>query len=237
LNIAILVFVSAFSVLGQELAYPQADLLAGSSQDSSVKRVVSGDEISPGKAALLSLIIPGAGEYYAGKSNFLAFFLTTEIIAWSSLIANNLYYKHLVNEYKIFAVQHAGFAPGVARDDRFWTDIGKYDDIFAFNARRERERYFEDLYPVTPETRWRWDGKDNRLKYDAKRLHANDIDNRRVYFQLAVVLNHLISGINAIRIARKHNKQLKTPKVGFRIDAYRQNDWSGYIGFNLKLRF
>lgn len=197
---------------------------------------VSLGERSPGKAALLSFIIPGAGEYYAGGHGYLAFFLTTEVLAWSSLFANQYYYRHLVNEYKTFARGHAGISSG-SRADRFWTDIGKYDNIFDYNAQRERERLFGELYEITPENIWQWDKHDNRLKYDAKRLHANDVDNKRVYFQLAIVLNHLVSGINALRLARKHNRQLQEQKVSLRMVTYRENDWSHYVGLHFNIRF
>ena len=194
-------------------------------------------QVSPGKAALLSLLLPGAGELYLGQRNFFAAFISTEIVAWSALIANRLFYQHLVREYKTYARQHAGFDPTVPRDDRYWVDIGKYDDIYAFNEQRERERYFADLYEVTPENYWRWDAHENRIKYDSKRIHANDVDNQRVYFQLAIVLNHLVSGINALRLARRHNKDLEEQKVGVRFDAYRESKYSRYVGFNLSIRF
>ncbi len=193
--------------------------------------------VSPGKAGLLSLLLPGAGEYYLGHKNSFTLFLSTEIVAWSALFANRLFYDHLVREYKTYARQHAGFDPGVPRDDRFWTDIGKYDDIYAFNDQRERERNFDDLYEVNAQNYWRWDQHENRLTYDAKRLHANDVDNKRVYFQLAIVLNHLVSAINALRLARLHNRQLEEQKVGLRFDAYRESKYSNYLGINLRIRF
>ncbi len=193
--------------------------------------------VLPGKAALLSLILPGAGELYLGHKNFFTFFLSTEITTWTSLIGNHLFYQHLVREYQIYARQHAGFNPDIPRDDRFWVDIGKYDDIYSFNEQRERQRNFEDLYALTPDNYWHWDNHANRLKYDSKRIHANLVDNKRVYFQLAIVLNHLISGINALRLARKHNRALKEQKVGFRFDAFQETKYSQYIGFNLNLKF
>jgi len=193
-------------------------------------------KVAPGKAALLSLILPGAGEYYAGQGNYTAFFLTSEVLGWAALFANQYYYRHLVSEYKTFARGHAGISPG-GKSDRFWTDIGKFDNIYDYNTQRERERLFDELYELTPDNMWQWDSHENRLTYDGKRLHANDIDNQRVYFQLAIVLNHLVSGINALRLARRHNRQIKEQKVSLRMDAYRESDWSHYVGFNLNIRF
>jgi len=231
LFIVILTFNSV--LLAQQTTIPvlnnskASQLMAGSTEQ----------QVSPGKAALLSLILPGAGEFYLGNRKFFTIFLSSEIIAWSALFANRFFFNHLVREYKTYARQHAGFDPNVPREDRFWTDIGKYDDIYAFNEQRERERFFSDLYEVTPENYWRWDEHQNRIKYDAKRIHANDVDNKRVYFQLAIVLNHLVSGINALRLARQHNKQFEEQKVGLRFDAYRESKYSRYMGFNLTVRF
>ena len=200
------------------------------------KSTANPDYRSPGKAALLSLILPGTGEYYTGNHGYLSFFLTGEVLAWGALLANQYYFRHLVSEYKTFARGHAGISSG-AKPDRFWTDIAKFDNIYDYNTQRERERLFDELYDLNPENMWQWDSHNNRLKYDAKRLHANDVDNKRVYFQLAIVLNHLVSGINALRLARKHNRSPEEPKTGFHIDAYRENDWSHYVGVNFNIRF
>jgi len=48
--------------------------------------VSSASELNPGKALLLSAILPGAGEYYAGSKIKAAVFFAVEIAAWTGVI-------------------------------------------------------------------------------------------------------------------------------------------------------
>ena len=162
---------------------------------------------STGLAFFLSLALPGSGEFYMGRRTQTAWFLTTEILLWTGLAANSLYTDHLVEEYRIYAIQHASVNEE-GKDKQFWMDIGKYNSIYDFNEQRRRDRYFDAIYLDEEANFWLWDSKENRLKYDESRLRANEIANQSVYFFASIVLNHLISAVNSLRIARKHNRDL-----------------------------
>ena len=162
---------------------------------------------SVGLAFFMSLALPGSGEFYMGRKNLTAWFLTTEILLWTGLTANSLYADHLDEEYRIYAAQHAGINRE-GKDKQFWVDIGKYNSIYDFNEQRRRDRYFEAIYYDESTDYWLWDSKDNRLKYDGDRLGANEVRNQSVYFFASIVLNHLVSAVNSLRIARKHNREL-----------------------------
>ncbi len=191
---------------------------------------------SVGRSLLMSLIVPGSGEFYMGKRSQGLFFLGMEILTWGGLAGNQLYYNNLEDSYKTYAVQHAGVTRE-GKNHRFWSDIGKYDDIYAFNERRQRDRLFDDTYEVSPENYWSWQTRKHRLKYDGKRLRANDIEGRDVYFYTAILLNHLISGINAMRLARIHNRELQETSWQFNIDTYRFAGQSRYIGIQIQSKF
>ena len=163
---------------------------------------------SVGTALLLSLVLPGSGQYYMGESKSAALFLSSEALLWLGLFTNNAYHDQLVADYQSYAVQHAQVNPQ-GKSKQYWTDIGKYDDIYLFNEQRARQRYFENMYEENRENYWFWDVHQNRIRYDASRLHANEIAARVVYFQAAVVLNHLASGLHAMYLARVHNRKLK----------------------------
>ena len=63
--------------------------LAGSGKPSfqvSTNPSAQTGELNPGKALLLSAIIPGAGEYYAGNKIKAAIFFTIEVAAWTSVV-------------------------------------------------------------------------------------------------------------------------------------------------------
>ncbi len=162
---------------------------------------------STGLAFFLSLALPGSGEFYMGRRTQTAWFLTTEILLWTGLAANSLYTDHLVEEYRIYASQHAS-VNREGKDKQYWMDIGKYNSIYDFNEQRRRDRYFDAIYLDEEANFWLWDSNENRLKYDESRLRANEIANQSVYFFASIVLNHLISAVNSLRIARKHNREL-----------------------------
>lgn len=186
---------------------------------------------SVGKAFFFSLLLPGSGQYYMGRNTAAGVFFAAEVFSLVGLLANNAYSDFLVKEYRTFAVHHAGVQKS-GKDHQYWSDIGKYDDIYAYNEQRRKDRNFAVLYDENQENYWSWDIHQNRIDYDAKRLHANAVAQKNVYFQLAVVVNHLASAIHAMYIARKHNKGLQQ-SWNIQLDTYGFTPAQRYIGFNL----
>ncbi|MBN1407016.1 MAG: hypothetical protein JW956_04475 [Calditrichaceae bacterium] len=191
---------------------------------------------STGLAFFMSLALPGSGEFYMGRKNLTAWFLTTEILLWTGLTANSLYADHLTEECRIYASQHAGVVRD-GKDKQYWVDIGKYNSIYDFNEQRRRDRYFEAIYYDESADYWLWDSKDSRLKYDGNRLGANEIKNQSVYFFASIVLNHLVSAVNSLRIARKHNRELgEKANWSLGIKTYKI-ETQNYYGLNFSTSF
>lgn len=191
--------------------------------------------ISVGKALLFSLLIPGAGEYYAGNQFYAKIFFGIEVTGIAGMLFNNAYHQSLVDDYQSYAVLHAGVDP-TGKNNQYWVNLGKFDDIYSYNERRLNQRRVNDIYAETEANKWRWDSFDNRYYYDFKRIKAAEVKSRNSYFYSAILINHLISAINAVRLARSHNRQLKTAspiKVTFQ--GYRPND--RYFGVSLFTRF
>ncbi len=91
--------------------------------------------LQPGKALMLSAIMPGAGEYYSGHKLRAAAFFVVEIAAWAAVIS---YYNQGMDkdkEFKTFADQH--FVEGVYRDREFLlAQDPVYGDSGAYNGTR-----------------------------------------------------------------------------------------------------
>ncbi len=169
------------------------------------------DEIVPekksvGKALLLSLLLPGAGEYYAGETGQARLFFGLEAAAWAAWLFNRSYYYSLRKDYRAYAATHAALGDGV-KDDQFWIDIGKFDDVYAFNEKRLQDRRPDRLYDPD-ELGWQWDDHENRLTYDRHRLRATGIKDRQIIFASAIVLNHLVSAVNGLRLVKRYNARL-----------------------------
>ena len=193
---------------------------------------------SPGKAFFYSILLPGAGQFYAESDNSAVLFLGAEALLWLGLVGNNLYADHLVDEYRAYAVQHAGVLNG-GKDNDYWAVIGKYEDIYSYNEQRRRERRFDEVYEENTFYYWSWDSKTNRYNYDRSRLQANEIADREVYFWGAIALNHLASAIHALAMARSYNKALEKENMSwnFRFESRPPHKGNGYLGAALSVRF
>jgi hypothetical protein len=198
---------------------------------------VSGERRSVGKAFFMSLVVPGSGELYVGKKRQGRFFLGAELVLWAGLLANQEYVRILEDDYYAYAAQHAG-VDRTGKGEDYWVDIGKYDDLFSFNEQRRRDRFVDAIYPEDENYYWKWDSRENRFVYDGKRITANEISNRDTYFYAVIVLNHLVSGINAMRLARKYNKSLaRVQDWNIRFFAHRENAKQHRFGFRLVTTF
>jgi hypothetical protein len=172
---------------------------------------------SASTAFFSSLLLPGTGESYVGEQTQSKVFLGIEIVAWGLVVANIINVNIRQTDYKNFAVQHASVIRN-GKGDQFWIDIGKYDTIFGYNEQRIRERDIDALYPENRFWFWTWDNTDNRFFYDAKRIETRQIEQNRLYFFAAIALNHLISAINALRLANSYNRKLDELSLKFNID-------------------
>jgi len=193
-------------------------------------------KVSVGKAMFFSLLLPGAGEYYVGNTFYAKTFLGIEVAGIVGLFFNNVYHKSLVDDYKSYATLHAGVSTG-DKDKQYWVNLGKFDDIYSYNDRRLNQRRINALYDETADNAWQWDSVDNRYFYDFKRIKAAGVKNRNSYFFSALLINHLVSAVNAVRLARAHNRSLarSASKVGVTFLGYRPND--RYFGVALTTQF
>jgi len=70
------------------------------------KAVENPEDMNPGKALMLSAIIPGAGQYYAGNKIRAAIFFTIEVAAWYGVIHYYQKGQDMDKEFKRFADAH-----------------------------------------------------------------------------------------------------------------------------------
>lgn len=177
--------------------------------DSPEKKSVS-------RAFFSSLLLPGTGEAYVGEKTQSKIFLGIEIVAWGLVVANMINVNMRQDDYKNFAIQHASVIRN-GKGDQFWIDIGKYDTIFEYNEQRIRERDIDALYPEDRFWFWNWDNTENRFFYDAERIETREIEQNRLYFFAAIALNHVISAINALRLANSYNRKLDELSLKFNV--------------------
>jgi hypothetical protein len=159
-------------------------------------------------AFMMSLALPGLGEAYVGETQYTRFFIATEVLGWGLYIANIIQVENREQQYKNFASQHAGIDRN-GKDIQFWIDLGKFDSVYDHNEERRRQRDVDAIYAETLQNFWAWDKDANRQFYEWQRIRAREIERREVFYIGGIVLNHVVSAINALRLARAYNREQK----------------------------
>ncbi len=156
-------------------------------------------KIDKKKYFLQSLLLPGLGEYQLGEKTQAYIFFSAEAFLIGSALALNKYSDLLTDDYQEFAMRHAGVA-SKSRNERYWVNIGNYDDVDAYNRQKNIKHQFSSRYE-NPAYFWYWDNSSNRKKYDKLRINAENMNTYSYYAVGAVILNHVISAINSSYLA------------------------------------
>ena len=109
---------------------------------------------SPRTAAVLSLMVPGTGELYAGGRRSGRFFLFTEGLSWVGLFAFRALESSREATYKAYAAAHAG-APTTGKPDAYFEQMALYKSIYDRNARAVfRDGDAAELLSESPDNVW-----------------------------------------------------------------------------------
>jgi len=157
------------------------------------------------RAFFYSLLVPGLGQRYAGSPGSARYFVAAEALLFGCAAGHEVYSNWLEEDYRTFAAVHAGLNPE-GKDKRYYVEIARYNSIYIYNEKMRVSREFAMVIPETPGNIWVWDSDENRLKYHFRRMDADRIHNRTIYFYTGIVLNHIISGIHAAILVRRHNE-------------------------------
>jgi len=186
------------------------------------------DTKSPIKAFMLSLAVPGAGEFYNGQKIRAGSFLAADIVIWSGYL---LYHKKGADkekDYKAYADQH--YSPYVFLD--WWNNILTEDQRNTYSHRLpvdgngdpiHNREYYENIgkynqfqvgwpnginHPYVPP-----DGETymptERATYLDMRKKSNDYFSKASTMIMVSIANHIVSAFDAAISAKRHNKGTK----------------------------
>lgn len=173
---------------------------------------------SPATAAFYSLLVPGMGEWYAGRFDIGRYSLIAEGTLWLSYYSLQRYGTWIRDDARSFAVIHAG-ASVAGKDDQYFVDLGNFMDTDEYNAKKLTDRTPELLYDPDAGYRWRWDSDVKRREYRTMRVAGETVLNTSKFVIGAVVVNRLISAVNAVRLVRQHNEGLTDGAGAWRIES------------------
>jgi len=162
---------------------------------------------SVGRAFLLSMMVPGLGEWYAGGNMMAPYFVGLEAGLWLGFSTFRMYSGWLSDDYKTFAKQHAGTLID-GQQKQYFVDIGNFDSIWEFNEFQGVQRDFDSQYPETEQYIWQWDSEENRTKFKSDRVESDRAFNRSTTVLTVIFINHICSAINAAITARQWNHTL-----------------------------
>jgi hypothetical protein len=161
-------------------------------------------------AALYSLLLPGMGELYAEGFSSGKYFLIAEGGLWLGYATLEIYGNSLRDDAIAFAASQAGINPS-GKDDRFFVNVGNFLSTDEHDQKQLRDREINNVYGSDPAYRWDWNGNDAaRLRFREERIASETMFNNRNFVIAAVIVNHVLSAINAGRTALAYNKGLES---------------------------
>ena len=130
-----------------------------------------------------------------------------------TLAAVDAHANSIQDDARTFASLHAGFAPE-GKDDDYYSDIGNFDDVYAYNEQVLRDRDAANLYDPASADYWKWDAASNREVYRGQRVEADGMFNNTRFVVAALLANRVLSAINAARIVVAGNKAAAGEEIG-----------------------
>lgn len=182
-----------------------ASTLVAQSENKTFQPAVKDKLPSKGTAFLLSFILPGTGEYYAGSPKMAKIFFGTELALWSAFGTLRYYGSRLEHDYKLFAKAHAGVDIS-GKDHEYFVDIENFNNLENYNQYKMQQRSLNEVYPENDQYNWEWDSQDNRFKYSKMRIDSDSAYRHSLFMVGGIVINHIVSSIDAVRIVHKQQQ-------------------------------
>jgi hypothetical protein len=188
--------------------------------------------ISPARAVLYSLLLPGLGDYQLGNKGRATAFFAAEGIIWISYATFEVQGHQREDDYQDLAVRFAGVSRTGHSDD-FYARVREFDNSDQYEAnvkntgRQELynpydlesinadalENYFVEKR-VSDYEPWKWASLDRRVQYSETRSASKTSYRRADYMIAAAVANRLVSAVVAFTAARNVEPQ----GVGYHFD-------------------
>ena len=153
-----------------------------------------------------SLVLPGWGEYSLDNQIRGRIFVLSETVLLLAILGSYSVAQRQETEYKAYAAEHAGIDP-IGKDRQFWVDIGNYSSLSTFNEEHLRWRDFIALYEDNDTWAWAWDSDSNRERFENRRIASDSWRLRGSFLIGGVVLNHIVSAIDALYLSKISNIQ------------------------------
>jgi hypothetical protein len=171
-----------------------------SKQHVSVPAITS-DNKSKGLSVLLSLILPGAGHFYAGRFDVGKYFFTAEAGLWTAMLGTELYGSSVRKDARSFATTHSGLI-NHDKDDDYFVNVGSYTNVYEYNNDMLLRGNYDKVYDVNTKY-WNWDNSANRENFNDLRKKSERIFNSQNVIITGLVLNRIASAVSSFLLTNK----------------------------------
>jgi hypothetical protein len=208
---------------------------------SAPRNASAGEPAAPsrGKAFALSLLVPGAGEFYAGSRKPAAVFFGAECALWAIFAGFKGYSGSRLDDCRLYAGGHAAADPrGKGRD--FLVAMENFMTLADYNEAKLKQRDLNAVYPEGGAYEWRWDSNASRRRFERMRISSDRADRAALFTAGGIALNHIVSGIDAVRAARKagiaaaKRKAASSGVTDWRVSFSGLPDGGGVIGLSMR---
>ena len=187
---------------------------------------------STGLAIVYSLLLPGMGELYADAYDSGVYFTIADGVLWGTYVGMNVYANWQKDRYISYSQTNAGVTPE-NKDEDYYATIGEYLDIDQYNDQQAFEYNFDEMYDTETHF-WKWNTSEERKEYRDMWVSSEQTFNDVRFVVGALLLNRVISAINAVRLVSKYNNNLSQEvgwNVSLGVQGYPDNTSSYNINF------
>jgi hypothetical protein len=177
-----------------------------STEQINMQTAMQSGKKNAGLAIFYSLLLPGMGELYAGSYESGKYFTIAEGAIWLTYTGMAVYGSSKKDNYKAYAQAYAG-VNNSGKDEDYYANVGNYSSIEQFNTEKALEGNFDDMYDMEKDY-WSWQTEQQRKDYRGLWTSSENAYNNMQFAIGALVLNRLVSAINAARLVSKYNKSL-----------------------------
>ncbi|OGV17931.1 MAG: hypothetical protein A2237_08085 [Stygiobacter sp. RIFOXYA2_FULL_38_8] len=161
---------------------------------------------SVGLGILYSMILPGMGELYADAYDSGKYFTIADGALWGMFTGFTLYGDWKRNNYVSFAKTNAGINLDGMESD-FIANVSIYMSTDDYNRIKELNREFDQTYNANL-YKWNWASNDKRKEFRDMWSSSEGAYNKVRFVVGALILNRIVSAINAVRLVSAYNRNL-----------------------------
>lgn len=183
-----------------------------------------------GLAILYSLLLPGMGELYADAYDSGVYFTVADGVLWGTYAGMNVYANWQKDRYISYSQSNASVSTE-GKDEDYYAAIGEYLSIDQYNDEKALERNFDEMYN-TEKYFWKWATPTEQKNYKSMWVSSEQTFNDVRFIVGALLLNRVVSAINAVRLVSRYNNNL-SKEVGWNVSLGVQNNPDNSSSYNL----